>query len=86
MSVQMGGTMTSVGVVSLKQRNSATSEWSIAKTVCGTDITISSSTGSNLSTGTVYMIRPGAAHFRPHVTAGASGSLSVDVIMVQSNG
>lgn len=84
LSVQVSGTMTSDSVIQFQEANGATLTYSVAQTVCGTNLAFGSATGSNLSTGTVYLVRPGASHYRPKITAGASGAEDLTVTFIQS--
>ena len=78
------GTLASDGVVVLEESIDGVT-YSTCNTICGTPISVDSATGTGLSTGVVYLVRPGARFYRPHFTAGASGAGNVvDVIMVQS--
>lgn len=83
MSVYVTGTMTSVSVLQFQQSISATGEFVAGQTVCGTALQFDSTTGTGLSTGVVYLVRPGAAVFRPKITAGASGAEDLTVVFVQ---
>lgn len=84
MAISITGTLASTGVFAFENRMATSDAWTTAVTVTGAALTFDSTTGSNLSTGTVYHVRPGALQYRPHMTAGASGTDSVTVTFVQS--
>ena len=84
LSIMVNGTMTSVSVLEFQESAAASLTFTAAQTVCGTALSFDSTTGTGLSTGVVYLIRPGATHFRPKITAGASGAESLNVVFIQS--
>ena len=87
LSIYVTGTMTSVSVLQFQETvGSSTETFSVGQTVCGTNLQFDSTTGSGLSTGQVYMVRPGASRFRPKITAGASGAEDLTVIFTQAQG
>ena len=83
MSVYVTGTMTSDANLQFQESTAASLTFAVGQTVCGTDLTFDSTTGTGLSTGVVYLVRPGAKVFRPKITAGASGSEDLTVIYTQ---
>jgi hypothetical protein len=76
------GSLSSVGVLAFEESMDATT-WTTANTICGTPMTFDSATAVGLSTGVAYHVRPGALYYRPHFTAGASGTDIASVIMIQ---
>ena len=84
LSVYVTGTVASDTVVQFQESSAASLTFGVCQTVCGTDLQIDSTTGTGLSTGVVYLVRPGATHFRPKITAGASGTEDVSVVFIQS--
>lgn len=76
------GSLSSVGVLAFEESMDAVT-WTTANTICGTPMTFDSATAVGLSTGVAYHVRPGALYFRPHFTAGASGTDIASVIMIQ---
>jgi hypothetical protein len=83
-SVYITGTMTSVSVLEFQGSISATGTFAAGFTVCGTAMSFDSTTGTGLSTGVVYLVRPGDKAFKPKITAGASGAEDLTVVFVQS--
>lgn len=76
------GSLSSVGVLAFEESMDGTT-WTTANTICGSPMTFDSATAVGLTTGVAYHVRPGALFFRPHFTAGASGSDIASVIMIQ---
>ena len=84
MSVYITGSMASDVVVQFQESMAASLDYAAGLTVCGTSLSFDAATAGGLSTGTTYLVRPGARTFRPRITAGASAAESLSVIYVQS--
>jgi len=76
------GSLSSVGVLAFEESMDEIT-WTTANTICGTPLSFDSATAVGLTTGIVYHVRPGALFYRPHFTAGASGTDIASVIFIQ---
>ena len=86
MSLYVTGTLASDTVFQFQQSPAASLTFAVGQTVCGTNLEFTSATGSGLQVNTTYLVQAGAKHFRPKITAGASGSEDVTVYFLQSTG
>lgn len=84
MSVFVTGSMASDVVLQFQESMAASLDFVAGNTVCGSPLAFDAATAGALSTGTVYLMRPGARVFRPRITAGASAAESLSVIYIQS--
>ena len=80
--ITSSGSIGSLGVLNLEESGDAVT-WAVANSVCGTPLTFDSATAVGLTTGIAYQVRPGALFYRPKWAAGASGTDTANVTLIQ---